>query len=241
MSNPAAAAAAPPATMAVARTAQNSVLVRMAERLGIEPKVLEGIVKQTLMPNGKNDPPATNEEIAAFLIVADRYQLDPILKQIYAFRGQNGNIVPIVPIDGWITIVNRHAKYRGVEQFDQIEEGELIAVRTSFHVDGLVAPVTVTEYMAECKRNTSPWGQWPARMLRHKSYIQGARYAFGISGIYDPDEGERLIEATAVVSKPAPGQSRVAQLEATLAEPEPDAAAPAEGDLDEVRESGSDG
>ncbi len=29
-------------------------------------------------------------------------------------------------------------------------------------------------------------------MLRHKATIQAARYAFGLSGIYDPDEGERI-------------------------------------------------
>jgi hypothetical protein len=31
------------------------------------------------------------------------------------------------------------------------------------------------------------------RMLRHKSYIQAARYAFGLSGIYDEDEGRDII------------------------------------------------
>jgi hypothetical protein len=32
-------------------------------------------------------------------------------------------------------------------------------------------------------------------MLRHKAYIQGARIAFGLSGIYDEDEAARIIEA----------------------------------------------
>ena len=49
--------------------------------------------------------------------------------------------------------------------------------------------------MAECKRNTDPWRQWPNRMLRHKATIQAARYAFGFSGIADPDEAERSADA----------------------------------------------
>jgi hypothetical protein len=32
-------------------------------------------------------------------------------------------------------------------------------------------------------------------MLRHKVLIQGIRVAFGITGIYDPDEAERIIDA----------------------------------------------
>ena len=41
-------------------------------------------------------------------------------------------------------------------------------------------------------QNPTPWGRWPARMLRHKATIQCARYAFGLSGIVDPDEAERI-------------------------------------------------
>ena len=40
-----------------------------------------------------------------------------------------------------------------------------------------------------------PWKQWPRRMLRHKATIQAGRYAFGISGIVDPDEAERIKDA----------------------------------------------
>jgi len=42
-------------------------------------------------------------------------------------------------------------------------------------------------------------------MLRHKAYIQGARIAFGFSGIYDEDEKDRIIEAEAVVTEPIIG------------------------------------
>ena len=37
--------------------------------------------------------------------------------------------------------------------------------------------------------------KWPARMLRHKSYIQAGRIAFSLGGIYDPDEAERIAES----------------------------------------------
>jgi transposase len=64
----------------------------------------------------------------------------------------------------------------------------------------------VTEYLAECKRNTDVWRQWPARMLRHKAAIQCIRYAFGFAGIMEPDEYERMIavETTLTVDAVAP-------------------------------------
>ena len=46
--------------------------------------------------------------------------------------------------------------------------------------------------MSECKQqNKEPWQKWPSRMLRHKAAIQAGRYAFGLSGIIDPDEADR--------------------------------------------------
>jgi hypothetical protein len=47
----------------------------------------------------------------------------------------------------------------------------------------------------ECNRGTDPWRTHPKRMLRHKTMIQCARLAFSFAGIYDPDEGERVLAA----------------------------------------------
>jgi hypothetical protein len=38
-------------------------------------------------------------------------------------------------------------------------------------------------------------------MLRHKAAIQAARYGFGFSGIYEPDEAERIQEAKDVTPR----------------------------------------
>jgi len=52
-------------------------------------------------------------------------------------------------------------------------------------------------------------------MLRHKATIQAARYAFGLSGIIDPDEAERFEQAGAIVKTTAKVQK---SNEAALAE-----------------------
>jgi hypothetical protein len=57
-------------------------------------------------------------------------------------------------------------------------------------------PIKVTEWMDECKRNTDPWKVSPKRMLRHKALIQCSRLAFGYTGIYEPDEAEKIRDIT---------------------------------------------
>ena len=49
--------------------------------------------------------------------------------------------------------------------------------------------------MEECYRQTDTWKMKPRRMLQHKTAIQCARYAFGLSGIIDEDEAKSYEDA----------------------------------------------
>lgn len=131
----------------------------------------------------------TDAEVAALLIVAREHGLNPFLKEIYAFPAKGGGIVPIVSIDGWINIVNRHPEYNGVE-FIYADSSKPDWIECHIYRKDRAHPIRVRELMAECKRATGPWESHPTRMLRHKAFIQCARVAFGFAGIYDPDEGE---------------------------------------------------
>jgi hypothetical protein len=56
-------------------------------------------------------------------------------------------------------------------------------------------PVIVREYFDEVvRRNMAPWQSHPNRMLRHKTFVQGARLAFGFAGVFDEDEAQRIVE-----------------------------------------------
>ncbi len=179
-----------------------SLIQKMAEVYQIAPEKFLATLKATVFPSGK---PVTEEQIIAFLVVANRYTLNMFIKEIYAFPGRAGGIIPIVSVDGWATLINREEKLDGIEFVDQLnQDGFLVAVTCRIYRKDRSHPTEVTEYMAECKRDTDPWRQWPNRMLRHKSLIQAARYAFGFAGIYDPDEAERIANTEAISVPAAP-------------------------------------
>lgn len=145
---------------------------------------------------------STQEQFAAFLIVAKTYGLNPVTREIYAFPGKGGGIVPIVSIDGWVNLVNSNPQCDGFEfEMEHSPDGKLIACTCTMHRKDRSHPVSVTEYLSECKRSTDPW-KMEHRMLRHKAMIQAARYAFGFAGIYDEDEGRTIADAGDVVSGP---------------------------------------
>jgi phage recombination protein Bet len=168
--------------------AKRSLAQEMGDKFGLEPQKLLETVKATVFPNGN----ATNEQLAAFLVVARQYDLNPFTRELYAFPGRGNGIVPIVSIDGWTSIINRQPDLDGIEFQDRMENGRLAAITCRMYRKSRTRPTEVTEYMAECARETEPWKKWPARMLRHKALIQCARYAFSLSGIFDEDEADRI-------------------------------------------------
>lgn len=171
----------------------STALVKLADRLNVDGAELQNIILNTIMPAGKQ---VTQEQFVSFISVANEYKLNPLTKEIYAFPSKGGGIQPIVSIDGWLKIINQHPDFDGMEFKDNADDnGKLISITCRIYRKGRTHPTEMTEYMSECSRPTDTWKQWPSRMLRHKATIQAARYAFGLSGIIDPDEAERYQES----------------------------------------------
>lgn len=176
-----------------------SILAKMADRFSVEPNNLLETLKATAF---KSEKGVSNEQMISLLIVADQYSLNPFTKEIFAFPDKGG-IVPVVGVDGWSRIINEHPQFDGV-QFTYEGAGADLSCTCTIHRKDRAHPIAVTEYLAECKRGTGPWGSHPRRMLRHKALIQAARLAFGFAGIYDEDEAHRMREMgdAEVVQKP---------------------------------------
>jgi phage recombination protein Bet len=172
--------------------AKRSVIVSLANRLECDPAKLVSLLQKTAFAKCQ-----TPEEFQVLCLIANKHNLNPLTKEIYAFPSKSGAVVPIVSIDGWLKIINRHPALDGIE----FEEGDDYCTAIVFRKDR-GHPTKVTEWLSECRGTTEPWTRWPKRMLRHKALIQCARVAFGFAGIYDEDEGERIAIAQAAEVAP---------------------------------------
>lgn len=196
--------------VATQETRRASLVTRFAERYHIEPSRLLDTLKATAFRQ-RGDQVVTNEQMAALLIVADQYKLNPFTKEIFAFNDK-GAIVPVVSVDGWSRIINEHPAFNGME-FHYSDEMvtmpggkpcpawcEVVIYRKDRD-----RPTIVREYLDEVyqeprgeKRIPGPWQTHTKRFLRHKTLIQGARLAFGFAGIYDEDEAGRIVDAQVI-------------------------------------------
>lgn len=211
-----------------------SLVRTFADKLGVDQDKMMKTLKDTAFKQpakrqGQNwvTPEITNEQMMALLVVANRYDLNPFVREIYAFPDRKG-IVPIVGVDGWSRMINNHPQFDGMEfeygpeatKADDHHKAAFEWIKCSIYRKDRKRAVVVTEFFDEVYRkpfetmkegksvvSPGPWQSHTKRMHRHKAMIQCARLAFGYTGIYDQDEGERVIEGAIVIDDDQPTRS----------------------------------
>jgi phage recombination protein Bet len=141
----------------------------------------------------------TQADLDRLLMLSERLGLDPLNNEIYATEvtpetGKKTRIVFVVGVDGWSKIINSHPQFDGmkfVESLPGDDELPLYIECTIFRKDRRVA-TSIREYMYEAHTGQGAWLTHPRRMLRHKAMVQCARACFGLGGVYEPDEAERV-------------------------------------------------
>ena len=194
-----------------AQVAQSSqvmgLLHRYAERMVVPPEQLYSTLLKVIF---KRSEGVREEELLAFLLVCEKYGLDPFLKEIYPTLTQKQGLLPVVSVDGWLRLLHRQDDFDGlsIEFSDEKTTVELVdrmagkyavtaptKCRVAIHLKNKSYPVTIEEYFAEVVRPTDPWRTHPCRMLRHKAVIQCIRVAYSFGGIYDADEAGAIAES----------------------------------------------
>lgn len=211
-------------SQALATQSKHSIFGEFGKKYGVSPEKVSDLLKATAfkLPAKKNDNGyetqiVTDEQMAALLIVANQFGLNPFTREIYAFPDKKGGgITPIVGIDGWMRICNEHPQFDGME-FRYAEKAINVDehakpcpeyIEVVIYRKDRTRPTVIREYIEECYvapykgtgRNgeyltKGPWQSHTKRQLRHKALMQGARIAFGFAGVYDEDEGKRIAEA----------------------------------------------
>lgn len=173
-------------------TGSPDLISALSARYGMQPKVFEETVRATCFPA---DPVATPEEFMAGMAIANRLDLNPLIKEVHFARQRGGGVVAIIGADGWYTLANRQPTYDGCE-FDTVfteptetEPARPYSITCRIFDKKRGHPTEITEYFAECYRdNSTAWKLTPLRMLRHRAFGQCCRIAFGLAGVMEYDE-----------------------------------------------------
>jgi hypothetical protein len=195
------------------------LLTELANAVGLSPTAYYDAVKAMC-----GAETATDADFAALLMVAKRYDLNPIIGQIFLIISKKGRIKVAIPADGYMVFLHR-AEKDGVITDYEYEEGWFPDTRTQpdvrLQADGSVKvvytklrrggrvqltrkdaakPRVHTEWLDECVGETTPWNKTTSRMLQHRTFQQALRRYLGV---YVPDADEAANDGDAL---PAPAQ-----------------------------------
>ena len=165
------------------------------------------IIKAQFFP-----PNATDMDMIYCMKVAETFNLNPILKQIYFvervtnINGQRiSKIEPLAGRDSFLTLAHRSGKFAGIESECSIKQkavlqdgewmnkNELVATARVYRTDNerpFCAEVSYGEYVQRTGKGeiTKFWREKPETMLKKVAESQALRKAFDISGLYSVDE-----------------------------------------------------
>lgn len=183
---------------------------KLAENLSIEGDAKELIDTLKATAFKVKDGVVSDAQMTALMIVAQQYGLNPFVREIFAYPDKQNGIVPVVSVDGWIKIITTHPEYDGME-FTYSDEIVTMPkakpcpayVECTIYRKDKSRPTVIREYLDESYKETqysSPWQTHTKRFLRHRALIQCGRVAFGLSGIYEPDEADNINNGEKIIN-----------------------------------------
>lgn len=195
---------------------KQSLLEVMASKVQMDPIAFQKTLTETAF---KADPPLSVPEFAAACVICNKYDLDPICKEIHVTRSR-GRLLTMVGIDGWLKIAQRSGQLDGIEFEEQFtDDGEIHAVKCSVFRKDQSRPTVYTAYRKEYDKQNEVWKSYTIRMLRHKAAKEALRYAFAITGI-DHEEVDEL-PPERPTTPPTPTRVIVSKIKIDEPAPEP--------------------
>ena len=182
---------------------------QLASKYNLAPDSFTHLLKNQFISVGRNDPPPTNAEMALLMLAINKYDLDPNLKQVHAFR-HKGKLNIMVGVDGWIAFANRQQGYEGVtyeysETMVESPDGKGKKcwewVKATIHSKDRIATEVICFldewYQGQKGNYPGPWQSMTRHRLRQKAFTQAVREHYGFS-VYDDTDREKMINSEAL-------------------------------------------
>jgi phage recombination protein Bet len=150
---------------------------------------------------------ASDHELAMFITLAQKYQLDPFAKEIW-FIKHDGRPVIMTSRDGYLTVANREPTYRGIMSFPVCENDEFeidapnYAVKHKMNMkdrgaivgawarveDERKHPFVCYVSMEEYRGNSPVWRKYPSAMIQKVAEAFALKRMYNISGLVTKEE-----------------------------------------------------
>lgn len=138
-------------------------------------------------------PNCTPTEFELLMHMADKYKLDPLVRQIWAVKYKDAPAAIFCGRDGFLEIAHRSGQFNGMESGTRMEGDEMIGWCKVWRKD-MEHPFYVEVYLKEYQKpipysgKPGLWQTMPRVMIQKVAESSALRRAFSVSGLYCPEE-----------------------------------------------------
>lgn len=208
--------------------------VELGNTFAVPAQSIINLLRDQIIQVPRGEQPATPAELAVVMSVMRQYRLNPMLKQVHAWRDWQGRMAIMVGYDGWVQYAREQPSYKGISY----EFGPVIDspdgkgkkcwewIRATVHDrdrgDLQMVPVYLEEwYVKPRKDKPEPWQNQTKHRLHLKAFTSAIREVYGLGGVSDEVDRD-VLEA----QRPEPEYHTAVKVETMAAAlPELDAAA----------------
>lgn len=187
-------------------------IVKISEQIKIWTPEEVGIIKNTIA-KGLSDT-----ELVYFLNVAKVYGMNPFIKEIWAYKDLQGNLIVFGGRDGFLAKAQKDKRWNGIAS-DAVREGESFEMNTAqgtvSHVKDITRKGQIIGAYAICRpkdcdiatiewadfetynKGKNVWKADPEAMIKKVAEVHALKKAYGISGI-QAEEDYQIINGTAI-------------------------------------------
>jgi phage recombination protein Bet len=148
---------------------------------------------QISLIKAKVAPNATNTEFELMMYMARKYNLDPLLRQIWLVKFGDSPAQIYAGRDGYLEIAHRSGHFDGMKSWVEYEEDEKgvrrpLKGKCVVYRNDMTHPFESEVLFKEYTTGKNLWASKPSIMLIKVAESVCLRKAFRVSGLYDPDE-----------------------------------------------------
>jgi phage recombination protein Bet len=132
---------------------------------------------------------ANDTEFQMLVHIANKYQLDPLLKEIWCIkRNANDPALIMTSRDGYLSIAHKSGQFDGMQSGTVEENGVLVKAWAEVWRKDMSHSFKAEVKYSEYKQNSPVWSKYPSAMLIKVAEVFALKRAFSISGMVTQEE-----------------------------------------------------
>jgi phage recombination protein Bet len=154
-------------------------------RVAIDPQAQE---KRIALIKAKIAPNATDTEFELLMYMANKFDLDPLIKEIWLVKFGISPAQIYAGRDGYLKIAHRSGQFDGMKTVVEFKDDKPFSATCTVWRKDMSHPIESNVLISEYTTGQNLWKTKPAVMIGKVAESVALRKAFSVSGMYSPDE-----------------------------------------------------